>query len=48
MRIDDSVSSVGMPRSMIHTRSDRPYCDSILSRNSASVVLPVVLPGITS
>ena len=33
---------------MIHTRSDRPYCDSIFARNCASVVLSLVLPGITS
>ncbi len=33
---------------MIHTRSERPYCASILSRKPASVVWSLVLPGITS
>ena len=39
---------LGMPRSMIHTRSERPYCFSIFSTKPASVVLSEVLPGITS
>ena len=47
-RIVASVASVGMPRSMIHTRSERPYCFSIFSTKPASVVLSEVLPGITS
>ena len=47
-RIEASVSSVGMPRSMIQTRSERPYWRSIFSRKSASVVWSAVFPAITS
>ena len=48
VRIRASVSSVGMPRSITHTRLLWPYWVSIFERQSASVVLSLVLPGITS
>ena len=42
------TSSVGIPRSISHTRRARPYCRSIRARKSRSVVLSDVLPDSTS
>ncbi len=43
-----SGSSVGMPRSISHTRRALPWRASTLSRNARSVEQSAVLPAITS